>query len=323
MKRKIMLFLLIICMMFCGVIGVKAADSDSYSIDVEVSYGDSVSLTLTLNGELDENSGYFVKFVNEDDKKPEIWSDHNAVCTDDIDCWKAVDDDSVILINDDWYMLDGYDYAYIMISTDGSSTVLDTPIRVERPQLPDLGKRYKIIFQAKKSFLIKPRFPYGGQFSINGSHKRSVKIGVINDEKILYSIYKEEKGSLEKLMNYAKNDTGVATSQFLDSDISVPFDKELKDGAYYYLYTTYENSDGMYRDLSDINIFMCKNGILSNDVEWNFNEDKTESSTATTTQKQETNPKTSDVNNNLVLIILAGSIALAVVAKKRIKKLSK
>lgn len=320
MKKKLFIGVFGIFLMFFGIIGVKAADSDSYSIDVQVSYGDSASLTLTLNGELDKNSFYFVKFVNEDDEKPEILSEH-VVCTDDIDCWKAVSN-SVILINDDWYMLDGYDYAYIMVSTGSSTTILDTPIKVEKPQLPDLGKRYKIVFATKKSFLIKPQFPYGGRYGINGSHKGSVKIGVINDEKILYSIYKEEKDSLEKLINYAKNDANVVISQFLDSDISVSFDKELKEGAYYYLYTTYENSDKMYRDLSDINIAMCKDGMLINDIKWNFDEEK-DQVTPEITEKQEENPKTADINNNLALLVLAGSLGLVVIGKKKLKKLSK
>lgn len=36
------------------------------------------------------------------------------------------------------------------------------------------------------------------------------------------------------------------------------FKSTIKNGTYYYVYTTYENSDGMFIDLSDITIAMVK-----------------------------------------------------------------
>lgn len=41
------------------------------------------------------------------------------------------------------------------------------------------------------------------------------------------------------------------------------------------------------------------------------------------TEKQEENPKTADINNNLALLVLAGSLGLVVIGKKKLKKLSK
>lgn len=339
MKKKLFIGVFGIFLMFFGIIGVKAADINSFTIEVELSNKGTVASGIEINviGEFEEDSLYYLKFVNEKDSKPEDipenWRESVETSNTDITKWKNLLVSPVIAQakvhnSDDWFLLNGYNYAYIMQCNSETCSVTDKPLKIERPELPELGKRYQVYYsdsdgiQEKTQLSFFPLFPYSGK---NGSHTIEIKIGVINDEELLYSIYKNEANASSKLLEYAKKKDGkkyeMSDDVLENKNISIS-DLNVINGSYYYLYTTYKNSEGLYRDLSDVSIAMGKHNWLVNDVKWNFDEEK-DQVTPEITEKQEENPKTADINNNLALLVLAGSLGLVVIGKKKLKKLSK
>ena len=229
-----------------------------------------------------------------------------------------------IHINDDWYMLDGYDYAYLLKCTQDSCEITEDPIKVTRPALPSLGERYQLYFlnhlQTGNTLSVFPLFPDEGG---NGSHKLNIKVGIINDNNLLYSVYKREAGSMANLLNYAKNHNGTSYVLSQDNKFEVPISNlEVVNGAYYYVYTDYENSDGLYRDLSDVAVAMAEHGNIVNDVEWNFDDTANSLSGAapTTTQVKAQNPKTSDLNTNVIIVSFVICIGLIIISKKKLSK---
>lgn len=104
------------------------------------------------------------------------------------------------------------------------------------------------------------------------------------------------------------------------------------DGNYKILVTDYDEVASENNDNVD-NIYELDYLIYSNDIFINgyiaidkgdgFLDFELDQVTPEITEKQEENPKTADINNNLALLILAGSIGLVVIGKKKLKKLSK
>jgi len=288
---------------------------DLLKIDVKADTGNAgaslyMNAVLPEGFELSSNSSYYVKFVNQGDPKPtdipNNWSDNVDYDSDDISKWKTIStQDKYIYIADDWYLLNGYDYAYFLSCDSQSCQVSKEPVKVNRPELPKLSQRYHVyaFVEDEHDLTVFPYFPYSS--GINGSHKLIVKIGVINDEELLYSIYKNEEGALLNLMKYAQESEGKTYSAIDNSFRSLPLEGlEVQNGAYYYIYTTYENTDGMYRDLSDISIAMGEAGMIVNDIEWNFSDDID-------------NASTGDIN---VIAFVAGAILLAGISVVAYKK---
>ena len=104
------------------------------------------------------------------------------------------------------------------------------------------------------------------------------------------------------------------------------------DGNYKILVTDYDEVASENNDNVD-NIYELDYLIYSNDIFINgyiaidkgdgFLDFELDQVTPEITEKQEENPKTADINNNLALLILAGSLGLVVIGKKKLKKLSK
>lgn len=275
---------------------IKTVDNDGYSISVDVNES---QLNMTLNGmeeaySNDATSWYYVKFVNEDDEMPrlEVNEDYygcqiiSGEVGSGIGEWNMVHkDDLYIDINSDWYMLSGYNYAYIVKTylKDSSNfcEIIKEPIKVNRPDLPKLGERYSISFfndaqddsneQIKNPMFIFQNFPFSGEM---GSHTLNVKVGVINDNDVLSKLANNASDSLTILMEYARNNDGkiyhIADNVWMFENNGL----NIIPNAYYYVYTTYENEDGLYRDLSDIVVVQANElgTHLSNNVWWNQQE---------------------------------------------------
>lgn len=316
MKKKLLLLFLFAILFIISTEKIYAStDINTFTIDVEATTGVASSLNINVNGEFEENTLYYAMFVDKDSIKPtdipKSWHESIKTDKDNIESWKTISSHGNINISDDWYLLNGYDYVYILKCNKDSCNISNNPIKIEKPALPELSKRYQIyFFSDDKSLSIFPYFPYMGK---NGAHKLDLKIGIITDENLLYKIYKNEAGALENLMDYAKNNSG---SSYLCDDINcndLSFQNlNINNGSYYYLYTTYENKDGIYRDLSDISIAQAINGTLSNDINWNFNKSKDD-----TTIK---NPKTSDVKITLVMLGILVMGMFVILGYKKVKK---
>ena len=225
---------------------------------------------------------YFVRFVSEGDNKPNLTTnpyDSSEGVDKGIDSYLSVSIYKVedteeytnrINVDYDWYMLSGYDKAYIVeCDSDDNCTMTDEPLNVERPELPKLTQRYQNFLFSQDDQNSLSIFPFFPKIGTTGSHEINVKIGLINDEDLLEKIANEEPGSLEELMEYAKVNDGVIFSKNdnVSEDIDIG-DFEVVNGAYYYMYTYYTNTDGLYRNLDDITVAMGKADMLVNDVDW-------------------------------------------------------
>ena len=326
---------------------VTEVDNTNYSIESTVE--DTLSLKMNLKG-IDEttNVHYYVYFSNSTTEKPTI-SEGSSGCdipTDNSDLTKFKDvfSDGKIYIRDDYYLLKGYQYAYVVKSTYQDDykyhcEITKTPINVEKANLPELSKRYRY-FNAtdnKKKYDTVYKFPHDPGLVEMGNHKVITKIGLINDNDLLRKLSKSENGSLEELLSYAKTNDGTFYN-YVDEDF-YPIDISninLVNGGYYYIYTNYD--DELYRDLSDVVVYMAKDGELTDEFEWNIpeepkttvqeNESKTEekpteikAETKHEEKKEEVkNPKTGIEKPYVVAIafVLVASLVLIILKNKKI-----
>ena len=295
MKKITMIIFLLVCFVFIG-LGKVNAEEYSISVDIESS-GSHSDLKMYLNGEFEDRL-YYVKLVNENDPKPSITSAKTGeVSAEDITKLKAVSTDrnGEININDDWYMLKGYNYAYVVkcMGTDSCEVVNDNPIEIEKPMLPSYTNRYKITFVAKE-LQAYSNFPDGRPFGINGSHTKVIKLGKITDNDVIRKLAKSESDAISSLMNYAVSADGQ-TFETNDSNLTTDTSSvAIEPKAYYYVYVTYKNDDGLYRDLSDVTVAqgVMHDGtaLLSTDIDWGITDDGTSSASGAIT-----NPKTNDI----------------------------
>ena len=286
--KKICMFLLItIISLF--VFNVYAEDSEyimedsttQYSIEVTAQTGSTASiLKLKLNGMDTSDSTYYLWFTDAGQlgiEETEYGCKAPQSSMADINGFKSVATDGTIYIYNDWYMLNGYTSAYVIKRTRNTvdnttkyyCTYTKNPITITRPDLPTLGNRYKIYLftdEDSRGLDVFAQFPYTGE---NGSHTRYTKIGKINDSSLIKKLAKQQSGSMNELLNYAKNNQGT-TYTYNDNDYGRIDIKSFSvtNGAYYFIYTTYQNDDGLYRDLSDVTVVQGKNGMLVSNVEW-------------------------------------------------------
>ena len=267
---------------------VKIVDNDGYSISVDVTHDGMPSLNMTLNGmEEKENTRYYVKFVNENDEMPALEEskygcDISQFSSFSGNNWHDVaSHNNEIYVENDWYMLSGYNYAYVVRGYEGDAKkeyryyceITKEPIKVNRPDLPKLGERYDIFFhngdygETKNSMHVSPTFPYRGTTE---SHMLNVKIGVINDNNVLSKLANNTSDSLTSLMEYAKNNDGKVYQLVDNTYVLENTGLDIIPNAYYYIYTSYENENGLYRDLSDIAVVQANEYgyYLSTDVRW-------------------------------------------------------
>ena len=294
-KLFLSLMFIFICSLAC-IYNVSAEETqENFRIEIEAETGNAGSgLWMSLEGfdkskAINEKHSYYVKFVKNANEKPvlsetldELTADSDEIYGDyySVDLAHNAEKNiykSLIYIEDDWYMVDGYTTAYIVKCVQNSETykkeceVLNTPVTVEKPELPRLTQRYKFYLNGKDNQLsVFPYFPHLGEL---GSHEINVKIGVINDNELLKKISRNEAGSYETLISYAKTNDGTIykfnDKEYYHIDTS---GFNVVNGAYYYIYAYYTNTDGLYRNLDDVTVAMGDHNWLVNDVVWNFEE---------------------------------------------------
>lgn len=317
---------LLLCSIFyCSIIlGINNVCAENYSISVDAETGNAGSnLTMRLNGITDTSSDYFVLFVNKGTQKPDVsvYPTESTIGVDNkkINSFKSVSTSEGVLgnisIKDDWYMLNGYDYAYIVkCSSPTTCEVTNNHIKVDRPELQALGTRYQMfLFEKEKYLSVFPYFPHLGE---NGNHQIEVKIGLISDNSILSKLRNNTSDALSSLLTYAKNDSNgtkfKADDESLTSGNGININSfKVNNGSYYYIYTNY--TDEMYRDLSDISIAMGEANNLVNDIEWDVDNNVKVSTTVK-------NPKTGIYYATGALsVLLIGGLVTFVLIRKRSK----
>jgi len=261
---------------------IEYIDNSGYSIDATATHEVAAHVTLKLNG-ITKSENMYVYLSN--GEKPivtqtEKGCSYPETSEDDYSKYKAIYN-SEINVADDWYLLKGYTKAYILEYVHDSKNggyncnVTENPIDISKQSIPTLGTRYQyyLFSENEKTLSTFPLFPFDGK---NGSHKLITKIGIINDNSLLKKLSKNTNDSLSSLLEYAKKSEGK-TFKYLDSasynvDIG-SFD--VIDGAYYYVYTTYEDTNGIYRNFDDVIVVMGDAGMLVNDVKWTSSNNET------------------------------------------------
>lgn len=256
-------------------------DNSGVSITATATFEVGASLELKLNGiEQEDNTNVFV-YLSDGEEPPVSQTKSGCEYLDtsekDYTKFKSIYN-SKVAVAEDWYLLKGYTKAYVVKrSSDkvngGYYCEVLNPVTVEKPAIPSLGNRYQFyLFSGNDSadynqtLSTYPLFPYSGE---NGSHQLITKIGIINDKNVLKKLSKGESDALQVLLDYAKNNEGTtfkyADEHYYRNDIGT---FQVQNGAYYYVYTSYDNTDGLYRDLDDVTVVMGENGMLVNDVKW-------------------------------------------------------
>lgn len=327
MKKKL-LSLLFTSLLFVGVSTVKAStDINDWTVTVEAQTGTAgASVYITIDGDFEEGYSYYAKFVNEGDEKPITKKDivTNPENTSNVGEYNYIfADEKKIHVQSDWYLYKGYDYVYFLkcenAVLDGECEISEKPVKAPRPELPELDQRYDITYyQNDFSIKLYPFFPY---LNINDNMEKTfiLKVGLIEDKELLYSLYKKQSGSLEKLLKYAEEDDSK-NYEVKESEQSNYVIDNLKivDGEYYYIYTTIKDKNDEYRDLRGVAISMANEKFLSNDVKWTIYDSEEDSSATVEEEKVEKNPSTADTNIALILGALAVCGSLIVIGKKKI-----
>lgn len=344
MKLKKILFIFI-CLFVC-ISTVKAeaniteVSPDGYSITATATYGTISHITLTLNHpDKENNASYYLYFIeNENSAKPNVenfLNDFGLIASDKIGkdysfetALKSVNNtDGSVNINDEWFLLKNYEYAYIIVFVSDGNTynyeVTSSPIHIERPALQNITERYNVyVFDTEnnRSLSIFPYFPRRG--NLYGQHKLITKIGLVKDNEILKNIRDGKSDGYTSLLAYAKEQTALKSWDYSDAETySIPInDFSVTNGVYYYIYTTYTDSDGIYRNLDGISLVMGKNNMLVTNLDWDILPDDSSDDEIITTGDDEvedttpvgTNPSTGAAAIIFVWIIGLGTIIYSV-----------
>lgn len=297
-------------------------DNSGVSITATATFEVSASLELKLNGiEKEDNTDVYV-YLSDGEEPPVTQTKNGCEYLDtsekDYTKFKSIYN-SKVTVADDWYLLKGYTKAYIVkwsydkVNGGYYCEVLN-PVTVEKPAIPALGNRYQFyLFSGNDSVDYNqtlstfPLFPYSGE---KGSHQLITKIGIINDKNLLKKLSKGESDALQTLLDYAKNNEGTsfkyADEHYYQNDIGT---FQVQNGVYYYVYTSYDNTDGLYRDFDDVTVVMGENGMLVNDVKWEASDNDNSNNNEYVDTPTE-NPKTGLYYSLgiLSIILVAGSI---------------
>ena len=302
--KKIFKYLLL-CFSFAVGVNFVSADSeyvtytssDNYQIDIEEDIGNAgSSVYVYLNGsngkiELEDNIEYYAYFVNsENEKLPNMIGDRgdcNIESSRQLNNFNSVlalkdnENDAQILVTEDWYLAAGYDYIYIIKQTYNRSDykyyceATEEPIQVGKPSLPTIENRYHVFVfgDEDQTLSVFPYFPYdGSETNRYGEAKMITKIGMINDDNVLNKFRTGASDSYSSLLEYAKNADGKTWTYYDYDKYNMSLDGfDVINGAYYYIYTTYTDSDGLYRNLDGVSLVMGEHDMLVNDIVWDSN----------------------------------------------------
>ncbi len=256
---------------------IKRVNNNNYGFTVNIDEGYVVAdLNVQLTGITDQNADYYIWFQD----SGEINIDQNNYGCDIDNYGEGIDrfhyvtsSTGSVSLDYDWFMLNGYDKAYVIkeyYDRENGGTyceITKQPITMERPGLFAAGTNYDVALftdEEYRGISTIPRFPHYGS---TGSHIIINKIGRITDNELLRKLSKNEAGAYDQLLTYAKNNPGstFTSNERERADIG---SFSVVDGAYYFVYTTYQNLDNKYRDLSDVAVVQGRYTYLVTDIDW-------------------------------------------------------
>ena len=339
MKKKKILSILLCCFCIFGFSKVSAStDINNLTFDITATGLGTTSskLEFKVNGDLDYNNySYAIYLTSDKDSKPTLPSSRAELTTlttnivNSGESWtstyKQIISGGKVDILDEWYMLEGYNYAYVVQCDSSSCIMSDNAYELAKPELPKLTGRYSFSYNESEQLIHSmPYFPAGNFGSSVGDYKRTVKIGLIEDSNLLKSLSKGESGSLNNLLSYAKNQNGKEYD-FVDEFRKTVTDLDLITGRYYFVYTTYK--DSVYRNLEDVTVVYIETSDLYGKVAYSFGSDDfiwdlpddVNTNTNNTVEEVVENPKTGVV----IGISIFGVIVIALLVFKKKNKFSK
>lgn len=120
--------------------------------------------------------------------------------------------------------------------------------KIEKPELGNLGTRFEAFFFSDKTE-ISLNEPYKDE-----KRKVNLKIGKVTDSNLISEI--NNKGSLDKLLSYAKSSTPLYTNTIkLGNSNPITEEFDVADKEYYYVYMELDDENGKYRKIEDIFLY--------------------------------------------------------------------
>ena len=335
MKKKKILSILLCCFCIFGFSKVSAStDINNLTFDITATgLGTTGSkLEFKVNGDLDYNNyDYAIYLTSDKDSKPTLPPSRTELTSminhgeSWVSVYRSISSSGKVDVYSEWYMLEGYNYAYVVQCDSSSCIMSDNAYELAKPELPKLTGRYSFSYNESEQLIHSmPYFPAGNFGSSVGDYKRTVKIGLIEDSNLLKSLSKGESGSLNNLLSYAKSQKGKEYD-FVDEIKKTVTDLDLIDGRYYFVYTTYK--DSVYRNLEDVTVVYVKQTDLYGKTAYSFGSDDfiwylpddVNTNTNNTVEEVVENPKTGAV----IGISIFGVIVIALLVFKKKNKFSK
>lgn len=285
-------------------------------IKKENEYG-SFSIT-TENITYNKESRYYIYITSGKNKPTYTTESNNKItfkgCTELIVDGKVSSLDSTMITKA--LELNGDVYAWVVESKMNSKKEWENKFileayKVERPVLNDIGKRFSLYFMSAGITTLHNFNPSYNE----EARKVKIKIGTINDNAILKSLYKKEAGALNKLLTYAKSAKAVYTDSLKIGTTNLKISDKMKITSYqfYYVYLEFEDENGKYYPVEDVMLYQGLDTSLYNyldgNLKWNFNDenDSTSTPTDTTITPDKKLPQTGEK------IAIIGTIGIAVV----------
>jgi hypothetical protein len=187
-----------------------------------------------------------------------------------------VDQNGEINISQEWALLNDYNTVYILKKTKGNDgdkyEITSTPLYVNKPDLPDIKNAFSVYFVGQSKTIniyAKYQHPTTKNNFYLGEAKYITKIGLINDKDILKKFANGEE-PYQELLNYAKTAEGqtYTLSSVNSYDGVKASDLNVVKNAYYYVYTRFTDSGGLYRNMEGINIAKEHDGFIMGDVDY-------------------------------------------------------
>lgn len=285
-------------------------------IKKENEYG-SFSIT-TENITYNSENRYYIYITSGKNKPTYTTESNNKItfkgCTELIVDGKVSSLDSTMITKA--LELNGDVYAWVVESKMNSKKEWENKFileayKVERPVLNDIGKRFSLYFMSAGITTLHNFNPSYNE----EARKVKIKIGTINDNAILKSLYKKEAGALNKLLTYAKSAKAVYTDSLKIGTTNLKISDKMKITSYqfYYVYLEFEDENGKYYPVEDVMLYQGLDTSLYNyldgNLKWNFNDenDSTSTPTDTTITPDKKLPQTGEK------IAIIGTIGIAVV----------
>lgn len=263
--KKLGILMITVLLSICGMSTVHAADFtdmtnaqyqfvDDGTIGMDVKYFD-----LAITGAaFDKTHTYEVYLSNIDYASPDVDSDVFMKTIVTSSSLKLNSDNTTRVIEEA-----GDIYLWVRETVGSEKKLIASKVKLERPQLM-LSKRIQTNFLFEKT-IVNGLYPSSNNYA---GRTATYKIGRVTDLSIVKAMNTKDeaklKAALNRLLTYAKNDTGMHNGTVnLGTTESITKNMlDLEDDAYYYSYLVIDTDGGKYYEIEDVNLYQAVNCAL-------------------------------------------------------------